>query len=358
MYAGYTGAGYCATSPADDLNGEVVGGSGGFSTHYGVPSYQSGITGYSGTMRAEPDIAGFAATGGWGHALILCDSYGSAEYPAPGDPNAGDVPCTSPSSFGEAGGTSFVAPSMAGVGGLLRAATGSRQGLLNPELYLLAQAQFTAAATASACYSNGQTANTGFTTGLPAASCIFNDVTTSNNDVPCAAGTTNCYVNSGEPYGMLSLTNASSLTVAYASAPGYDEVTGIGTVNVYNLINNWSWTTTALTAAPAQISTGESTTLTATVTGNLPAGFTNTPPAPSGSISFATGSAALGSCALSGTSCSLAVSASALQSGANAIIATYSGNSSYPASTSNLFTVTVSGGGGGGGGVRWEGRTR
>ena len=57
--------------------------------------------------------------------------------------------------------------------------------ILNPALYALAKAQYAASATATACYSNGQTNNIGVTTGLPAAACIFNDITTGNNDEPC-----------------------------------------------------------------------------------------------------------------------------------------------------------------------------
>jgi hypothetical protein len=334
----YTGAEYCATAPSNYLDGEVVGGSGGFSKNYPVPSYQQGITGYSGTMRAQPDISGFAAAGGWGHALIFCDSY------------QGQFPCTSSKNFGEAGGTSFVAPQMAGVAGLLRSATGARQGLLNPELYALAKAQFTAAGTATACYSNGQTSNAGLTVGLPAAGCIFNDVTTSNNDVPCKAGSTECYVNSGATYGMLSLSGVSSLKVAYPSTPGYDEATGLGTVNVDNLITNWGATaqtfftsTTTLTAAPTSITSSQTTTLTAVVTGGTPSGFTGSVPAVTGSVTFTAGTASLGNCALSNGSCGLVVSGSALQSGSDSISATYSGNSSYPASASIIELVTVTG---------------
>jgi len=341
-FEGYTGAGYCATDPAKYVAGDVVGGSGGFSTHYAVPAYQSGITGYTGTMRAQPDISAFAADGVWGHYLIFCDSYANAA-----DKNAGNVPCTSPSTFGGAGGTSFVAPSLAGIGGLLVSGTGSRQGLLNPTLYALAKAQFSATATKTACYSNGQTANAGITTALPSAACIFNDVTTGNNDMPCAKGSTNCYVNASAAYGMLSVTGATSLTVAYPSTAGYDEATGIGTLNVYNLITNWNTaftTTTALTAAPTSISSSQTTTLTATVTPGLPAGQisgSTYTPALSGSVSFAAASTALGNCTLIAGSCSLTVNGSALQPGGNSITATFSGSNNYPASTSNSQTVTV-----------------
>ena len=74
-----------------------------------------------------------------------------------------------------------------------------RVGFLNPALYALGKAQYTASATKTACYSNGQTSNTGVTTGLPAAQCIFNDVTTSNNDVPCEKGTKSCELSGPEP---------------------------------------------------------------------------------------------------------------------------------------------------------------
>ena len=329
----YTGAGYCAQGPnVAPVNGDVVGGSGGFSTHYPTPSYQSGILGYSGSNRAQPDIAGFASAGNWSHALISCDSYVAASA------------CTSPSTFGAAGGTSFVAPYMAGVAGLLVNYTGSRQGLLNPTLYALAKAQFTASGTKQACYSNGQTSNTGVTSSLPASTCIFNDVTSSNNDVPCQAGATNCYVNAGASYGMLSLTNSNSLTVAFSSAPGYDEVSGIGTVNVYNLITKWNTaftSSTGLSANPTSISTSQSTQLTATVTGGTPAGYVDTPPAVTGSVSFAAGSTPLGNCTLSGATCSVTVNGTSLQVGTNSITATYTGSGTYPASTSSAQTVTV-----------------
>jgi hypothetical protein len=331
---GYSGAGYCGYvgSKAD---GSVVGGSGGISTHYAVPAWQTGISGYSGAHRSQPDIAGFAANGFWGHYLIFCDSHNSSST------------CQSPSTFGGAGGTSFVAPYMAGVAGLLVDYTGSRQGLLNPALYALGKAQYTAAATATACYSNGQTSNTGVTTGQPAAACIFNDVTTSNNDVPCQTGSTDCYVNPSTTYGMLSLSGSSSLSVAFPSLPGFDQVTGIGTVNVHNLLTNWNTaftTTTGLAASITTMNPSQSTNLTATVTGGTPTGFTGPVPPLSGSVSFAAGSTSLGNCTLSAGTCSLSVSGAALQEGANSVTATFVGSNAYPSSTSSIVTVSVASG--------------
>ncbi|HVT96311.1 MAG TPA: protease pro-enzyme activation domain-containing protein [Acidobacteriaceae bacterium] len=333
VYEGYTGAGLCATNSY--TNGDVVGGSGGISTHYAVPSWQSGISGYSNSMHSQPDISGIAADGFWGHYLVFCDSNPSY---------SGSYDCSSSSNFGGAGGTSFVAPYMAGIFGLLRTATGSRQGLLNPALYALAKAQYTSPSTQTACYANGQTSNTGVTTGLPASTCIFNDVTTGNNDVPCASGRPNCYVNSGKTYGMLSLTGSSSLSVAYPSGVGYDQVTGIGTVNVANLIAGWNTafaSSTTLQANPTTISATQSTQLTATVSGGTPTGYVDAPPSVTGTITFKAGSTVVGTCTLSAGTCSTGVPGSSLQSGANSLTAIFGGSGTYPSSTSSVVTVTV-----------------
>jgi uncharacterized protein (TIGR03437 family) len=53
---------------------------------------------------------------------------------------------------------------------------------------------------------------------------IFHDVTTGNNIVPCVAGSPNC--NNG--------------TLGLNAGTGYDPVTGLGSVNAYNLVHQWS----------------------------------------------------------------------------------------------------------------------
>ena len=227
---------------------------------------------------------------------------------------------------------------------MLVTVTGERQGTLNPALYALAKAQFAAAGTATDCYSNGQTANSGVTTGLPIPSCIFHDVTTSNNDEPCKLGSLDCYVNPGATYGVLSTTGSASLSVGYPAGIGYDNTTGLGSVNIYNLITKWNTaftSTTGLKAAPTSITSSQSTDLTATVTSGAPEGYADTPPALTGSVSFAAGSTALGSCTLSGGTCSKTVNGSALSAGPNSITATFLGSGTYPASTSSIVTVTI-----------------
>jgi subtilase family serine protease len=230
----FTGAEFCDFAGAYGLGefveAAVVGGSGGISTNYAVPTWQTGLSGYSNAKRSQPDISGFAANGFWEHALIACDSNPNL------DGGGGD--CVN--GVLEAGGTSFVAPYTAGVFGLLDTAAGARQGNLNPALYALAKTQFNSSATKTACYANGQATNVGITTNLPASTCIFNDVTTGNNDVPCSALALDCYVDPGAPDGMLSLNGTKSLSVAYNSKPGFDQVTGLGSLNVANLITGMS----------------------------------------------------------------------------------------------------------------------
>jgi hypothetical protein len=69
------------------------------------------------------------------------------------------------------------------------------------------------------------------------SSCIFYDVTLGDIDANCSRGSPNCYRPSGNN-GVLSTSN-SSYAPAYRTTTGWDFATGIGTVNVYNLVTNW-----------------------------------------------------------------------------------------------------------------------
>lgn len=323
---------WCALHDTED-NGTVFGGGGGVSTHYAVPAWQAGISGYAGSYRASPDIASFGSDGRiYSRELLVCDSA---------IPTAA---CTSTATFGAGGGTNWVAPYLAGFAGLLVTHTGARQGLLNPTLYALAKAQYTNSP--SSCYANGQAQNDEQTAGLPAASCIFNDVTTGGNDMPCAAGATDCVLfETGEPYGLLSVNNtAPVIPNAYASAPGYDQATGIGSLNVSNLIANWDTaftSATTLTASATLLIPSQSATLKAIVKGAGAPGFVDNPPVPTGTANFKAGTKALGTCTLSGGTCSLTIPGTALALGANSITATFAGSPQYPSSTSSVLTVTV-----------------
>ncbi len=101
------------------------------------------------------------------------------------------------------GGTSVATPVFSGVVALLNQALVahgilSQPGLgnLNPTLYRLART----------------TTN------------VFHDITQGNNIVPCQAGSPNCYNGS----------------LGFYAGPGYDQVTGLGSVDVGNLVSQWS----------------------------------------------------------------------------------------------------------------------
>ena len=185
------------------------------------PSWQSGFIGNPADgVRDVPDVSLFAAAGAWGHFYIFCYS----------DPNNGGSPCTgSPINWSGAGGTSFASPIWAGIQALVNQYTGSRQGNPNPALYTIAAAEYGAGGSSTCNASNGNTIG---------SSCIFYDVTLGDMIVDCTSGTANCYAPGGT-YGVLS-TSTSSYAPAFKANTGWDFATGIGTVNVYNLVTNWA----------------------------------------------------------------------------------------------------------------------
>ncbi|HLY57126.1 MAG TPA: S53 family peptidase [Stellaceae bacterium] len=230
----YGSAGFCnsATGKADYLT--TASGSGGPSrcatgkpatagvvggtcAGYAKPSWQS-LVGFAGTFRSLPDVSLFAANGVWGHYYVYCDS----------DTADGGAPCTgAPSNWAGAGGTSFSSPIWAGIQALVNQKTGAKQGNPNPTFYSLARTEYGTSGSTTCNSSKGKAV---------ASSCIFYDVTQGDMDVNCT-GTHNCYRPSGT-YGVLSTSNT-AYAKAYGTGKGWDFATGIGTVNVNNLVNNW-----------------------------------------------------------------------------------------------------------------------
>ena len=125
------------------------------------------------------------------------------------------------------GGTSNSSPILAGIVALVEQKTGSRQGNANIVFYRLAAAEYGTSGNANCNSSKGASVG---------SSCVFYDVTEGDNDVNCV-GTVNCYLPSGTA-GVLS-TSDKKYKPAYATTKGYDFATGIGTVNVNNLVNAW-----------------------------------------------------------------------------------------------------------------------
>jgi len=183
---------------------------------YAKPSWQKVRGNPADRARDIPDISLFAGTGVWNHFYIFCDS----------DPTFG-TPCTgAPINWSNAGGTSFTAPIMAGIQALVNEHQHEAQGNPNPVYYKLANTE----------YGNGNAnCNAILGNGISSA-CIFHDVDEGGMPVSCI-GTLSCYRPSGT-YGVLS-TSDKSFEPAYGSGLGWDFATGIGTVNVYNLVENW-----------------------------------------------------------------------------------------------------------------------
>jgi subtilase family serine protease len=211
--SGSGGPSRCATgTPAKQ---GVVGGS---CKGYAKPSWQSVLGNPGDGVRDIPDVSLFASDGPvWNHFYIICDSY-------PGD----GYSCTgTPINWAGAGGTSFAAPILAGIQALVNESKGGSQGNPNTVYYKLAAGEFGS--------TGNKNCNSNLGRGISSA-CIFNDVEAGDVMVNCT-GTNNCYRPSGQ-YGVLS-TSDSSLQKAYGTSPGWDFATGIGSVNVDNLLANW-----------------------------------------------------------------------------------------------------------------------
>lgn len=191
------------------------------------PSYQAGVPGIPNDgLRDQPDLSLFAADGVWGSFLVECMS----------DANQGGAPCTAKNDalLEGGGGTSFASPAMAGIQALIDQKYG-RQGNANYVYYALAANQFTKQGT-KACDASQTTGK------LPAPSCIFNDVTLGDMDIPCGQDwkifAYDCFGNGSRIIGELS-TSTSASEPAFPATVGYDLATGLGSVNATRLFNAW-----------------------------------------------------------------------------------------------------------------------
>jgi hypothetical protein len=220
---------------------------------YPQPSWQKNINGIAdGTARYVPDVSLFAANGAFGSFYLFCEADITPN-------NVCDY--TDPNSivyFGE-GGTSFGAPAFASIMALVNQKTNSSQGVANYVLYDLGRKQ----------YGTTSAPNTKATTACNASAgpgqdntCTFYDVTEGSNAEPCLTGSVECVTNTpSDQVGILA---------GYTSNSGYDAVTGLGSVNVTNLVNNWkaetqTGTTTSLSLSPTHFTYGAATIASGTV---------------------------------------------------------------------------------------------
>jgi hypothetical protein len=168
-------------------------------------------------------------------------------------------------------------------------------------------------------------------------SSAFHDITSGGNE--CTAGSSYC---------------SSAGESEYYATTGYDEASGLGSVDLYNLLTAWpssstsslDETTTTLSAASSNPSSGASDVITITVAAQSSSVTTK----PTGTLKIVVdGTTETSSLALSSGSATYTFSSTT--SGEHVITATYSGDSTFAASTGTVtITVGSSSGGGGSGG--------
>jgi subtilase family serine protease len=293
------------TSTAEGLTAGGAGG-GGASAFFAKPAWQTGTGVPNDSSRDTPDFAMNAAAI---HDGYLVCSTGDGE---------GETACTNGflSSNGEPnvfGGTSFVAPTFAGILALVEQKLGTGSlGNIGPTLY-------------------------GFLNG-PTYSSVFHDITSGNNSVPCTQGTSNC-PNGG--------------SIGFTATTGYDQASGIGSFDVAQLVNGWasvvpvgsgggttgtgvSTTSLTTTSSTCAVSSG-SLPLSVTVAGSI-SGTT-----PTGSVQFLVDNVAVtgGTVTLSGGTATYTLVTSSLASGGHSISAIYSGDGNYSSSKGTLLGPVV-----------------
>jgi subtilase family serine protease len=318
-YEGYTqsygATGYCnTTSGLTHL--KALAGSGGSSIVSTQPNWQGAFgvptapptSGTSTNPRYLPDVSLFAATGLWDHFYVYCMS----------DTTNGGAPCSTTVvadvTKTSGGGTSYAAPIMAGIQALINQEQAGAQGNPNPIFYALATTEYGSAGS-SVC-------NSSLGTGTSSA-CIFYDVTLGDNDIPCFS-TLNCI---GEDtatttYGALSLSD-STFEDAYPTTTGWDFATGLGTINVYNLIQNWNGVLTGTGVAGTNpVAANTNVTFTATVTSAVGQGLT-------GNVTWSANTGCAPSALSSGQA---TCTTNALPTGSPTVTATYAGTAFADAS--------------------------
>ena len=176
-----------STSSSGVVSYVVEGGGGGASIFATKPTWQVGTGVPADNARDTPDIS-FSASGH--NAYLACLTYSGA---------------VCPNTVTGFGGTSASAPSMAGVLALVNQKLGARQGLFNARLYQLA---------------------------LTTSNGVFHDATPATSGVANCSLTTASTCNTSTP-GLTGLTGGLS---GAALTTGYDQATGLGSIDVSKLL--------------------------------------------------------------------------------------------------------------------------
>jgi subtilase family serine protease len=291
-----------------DNGGGLTAGGGGKSLLFPKPTWQTGVPGIPADSARDVPDASLNASADHDPYLVctqiqLASGQGAFTSSCINGFYISDPGFNDDKTLTAFGGTSVAAPSFAGVLALIEQKLGVPQGLgnVNPSLYTLASNATTYAS-------------------------AFHDITTGNNEVPCVAGSTNC-------------PTSGTMEIGYAAATGYDQATGLGSVDVSNLATAFTTittklgTTTTIAVSPASPGVGATVTLTATV---APSSGTT---APTGTVTFTVDGTAGTPVAVTG---GMAVTTTSFSTGgAHTVSASYSGDANFFVSTSVVTTITV-----------------
>jgi subtilase family serine protease len=207
---------------------------GGASIFFAKPTWQTGTGVPNDGKRDVPDLSLAASPDHDGY--LVCSEDGSN--------GAIQSSCTagfrdSAGSFTAVGGTSVAAPTFSAILALINQQLGtSGFGNVNPNLYTFAAG----------------------------TSSPFHDVTAGNNIVPCTSGTPGCPTKTPFQYG-------------FSAGTGYDQVTGLGSVDADKLATAWAATVTpsfTSTASPVSYQILPGSSVDATVDVTFASGFSGT----------------------------------------------------------------------------------
>ncbi len=287
--------------PASDS--PLSSGGGGVSLYEPLPSWQTGVAGIpSGANRFVPDLSLAASPNYPGYLFCSSDtsgySTGQTGSCTDGFSNIGGQYLY----YTAAGGTSFVAPILAGLVAVINQAKGytTGQGLINPTLYKLAASNSTYAA-------------------------AFHDITSGSN--ACQAGSVYC--------------STGVQTTDFVTTTGYDEATGLGSLDFNNLLTAWptagggssttASSTTTVTAATTTPAIGVSDTITITVA----TASTTVTAVPTGTVSISVNGTVVDS-SLALINGSVTYPITEATAGSYIVSVTYSGDTNYSSSLGNI----------------------
>jgi large repetitive protein len=237
-------------------NFSLLASAGGASTIYSKPGWQTGTGVPADSARDVPDVS-LAAAAGHDEA-VYCTSLGGSPCQMNAQQEVVGLTLV--------GGTSVSTPAMAGILALVEQKNGPLQGQINYALYRLAEGQ------GNSCDSSTQI------TPTAQSSCVFYDITSGNNEVPCAGASPGC---------SSTQTGVDGFTTGRVAGPGYDLATGLGSLNAANLAAAWTKSTltpseTTLQAPSTSFVHGTAVTLNGTVAPTTGTG------SPTGAVSIKT----------------------------------------------------------------------